>query len=168
MATRVARRIKNPVKDKIPSKVKILNNAKIRMTVVGEHMAMDMYYDKWEGDAFKLAQVMIDGSYGGPPRPFMKVIKEELEASKELKEFTKKHITWNDKKTECTVDWDSIAHKMETLAHEYMMFGIVAGKVAPLKPNTVYKKHSEGYNGSETLYASGQLAHMIVAQVVTK
>ena len=59
---------------------RILNEKHLVITVAGYHDKGDNEYDKFDGDAYRLAQIMIGGKYGGPKRPFMRVIHDIFKA----------------------------------------------------------------------------------------
>lgn len=145
---------------------RILNGKHIVMTVAGYHEKGDDKYDTFDGDAYRLAQIMIGGRYGSQKRPFMKVIHDifKTDADGRVKALFKRNMRYDKQEKGWYVNWDSVGIGLTNMAHEHMTTGLVQSELPPLAPSTIYKRNAAGYSSPLALYATGQLAECIIAR----
>ena len=146
---------------------RILNEKHLVITVAGYHDKGDNEYDKFDGDAYRLAQIMIGGKYGGPKRPFMRVIHDifKADADGRVKGLFKRNMRYDKHEKGWYVNWDAVGIGLTNMAHEHMTTGLVQSELPPLAPTTIYKRNAAGYSSPLALYATGQLAECIIARV---
>lgn len=145
---------------------RILNEKHLVIMVAGYHEKGDEKYDKFEGDAYRLAQIMTGGIYGGVKRPFMKVIHDifKADADGRVKGLFKRNMRYDKHEKGWYVNWNAVGIGLTNMAHEHMTTGLVQSELPPLEPETVYKRNAAGYSSPLALYATGQLAECIIAR----
>lgn len=150
-----------------PGVARILNDRHIAITVAGYHEKGDEKYDKFEGNAYRLAQIMIGGKYGSAKRPFIRVIHDifKKDADGRVKDLFRRNMRYDKQKRGWYVNWANAGKGLEDMAQEHMATGLVQSELPPLKPTTVYKKNAAGYTSPLSLYATGQLAECIIARI---
>lgn len=153
-------------------KIKVLNPAKVVMTVKGTHRS-DGKYSKFSGDAYQLAEMMSSRTGTCPPRPFMERAKwrfagpDRKKAADFLKMSidTKIHLSNSVKKEKGVwIDWNAFGEWCAAQIHSWLLDGKLG--LTHLKKKTVERKERAGY-GNTPVYASGQLAEMISWTVVS-
>lgn len=141
----------------------ILNPATICISVDGSHSGSDRYV-KFSGDSYELAELMINGTYGGPSRPFMYLLKEKIEENRGnlAKQIFNENIMYDRHQRGWLVDWDAICYEIENACIQELM-PEVSAELPPISAGAQKKKNKYGYGGM-TLYASNQLVECIHAE----
>ena len=138
----------------------VLNPATLYVSVSGWHSGGDSYV-KFDGDARQLAEIHVEGLYGGPARPFMYRLYEKIEENQGhyAKQIFNENIEYDRHARGWWADWDAISHELQTICIENLM-PEVSAELPPINEKSAKKKFEAGYGGG-TLYASYQLVESI-------
>lgn len=142
-------------------RAEVLNPEELYVTIAGWHNGYDKYV-KFSGDSYELAEIQITGSYGGPARPFMYMLKEKLERNRGnfSRQIFNENIMYDRHQRGWIVDWDAISYELRNICLQYLM-PEVSAELPPVSRKTQYKKNRYGYGGEPTLYASHQLVECL-------
>jgi hypothetical protein len=145
-------------------RAEVLNPATLYVSVSGWHSSYDKYV-KFEGDARQLAEIHVEGLYGGPPRPFMYKLWEKIDSNRShyAREIFNENIEYDRHDRGWYVDWDAISYELQTVCIENLM-PEVSAELPPINEKSARKKEEAGYGGG-TLYASYQLSECIYVGV---